>query len=50
MVHGDCKDFPRETGSIEVLRNKTFNIAKNLKYDGYLKALPLMVYKFSDCR
>ena len=27
---------------------KAFNIAKNLKYDGYQKGLSSMVYKFFD--
>ena len=30
------------------MRDKTFNIAKNPKYDGYQKGLALMVYKFFD--
>ena len=29
-----------------VLRNKTFNIAKNPKYDRYQKGLASMIYKF----
>ena len=31
-----------------MLHNKTFNIAKNPKYDGYQTTLTSMVYKFSD--
>ena len=30
------------------LRDKAFNIAKNLKYDGYQRGLASMVYKFFD--
>ena len=36
------------TGSDEILRDKTLNIAKNLKYHGYKSGLGLMVYKFFD--
>ena len=28
------------------MRDKAFNIAKNLKYDGYLHGLTSMVYEF----
>ena len=30
------------------LRDKTFNIAKTGKYDGYQQGLPSMIYKFFD--
>ena len=35
MYYGDFVDLARRTASDKVLRDKTFNIAKNLKYDGY---------------
>ena len=35
MAYGDFKDLPRRTASDKVLLNKTFNIAKYSKYDGY---------------
>ena len=35
MAYGDFKDLPRRTASDKILLNKTFNIAKNGKYDGY---------------
>ena len=35
MTYGEFKDLPRATASDKVLFNKAFNIAKNLKYDGY---------------
>ena len=38
MAYGDFKD----------LRDKTFNIAKNLKYDGYQRGLASMVYNSFD--
>ena len=33
-----------------MLHGKAFNIAKNLKYDGYQHGLDSMVYKFFDER
>ena len=41
MVYGD---FPSD----KILRDKAFNIAKNLKYDKYQHGLASMVYKFFD--
>ena len=35
IVYGDFKDLSRRTNSDKVLRNEVFNIAKNLKHDGY---------------
>ena len=35
MAYGDFKDLTRRTAAEKVLRYKTFNIAKNPKYDGY---------------
>ena len=48
MAYGDFKDLARRTASYKVLRDKAFNIAKNLKYDGYQRGLASMVYKFFD--
>ena len=48
MAYGDFKDLKRKTFSNKVLRDKTFNIAKNPKYDGYQRGLASMVYKFFD--
>ena len=33
MTYGDFKDLTRRTVSDKILRDKAFNIAKNLKYD-----------------
>ena len=46
MAHEDFKDLARRTASDNVLIDKAFNIAKNLKYDGYQRGLASMVYKF----
>ena len=48
IVYCDFKDLARRTASDKVLRDKAFNIAKNLKYDGYQRRLASMVYKFLD--
>ena len=48
MAYGDFKDLHRRTATDKVLRNKAFNIAKNLKYDGYQCGLASMVYKLFD--
>ena len=45
MAYGDFKDLTRRTASDKILRDKVFNIAKNLKYDGYQRRLASMVYK-----
>ena len=39
MVYGDFKELPRRTTSDEGLLDKTFNIAKNSRYDGYQRGL-----------
>ena len=48
MVYGDLKDLERKTASDKVLWDKAFNIAKNLKYDGYQRGLASIVYKYID--
>ena len=48
MAYGDFKDIKRRTASDKILRDKTFNIAKNPKYDGDQRGLASMVYKFFD--
>ena len=48
MAYGDFKDLKRRTVSDKILRDKTFNFAKNPKYDGYQRGLASMVYKCFD--
>ena len=48
MAYGDFKDLKRRTASDKILRDKTFDIAKNPKYDEYQKWIASMVYKFFD--
>ena len=35
MAYGDFKDLTKRTVADKILRDKTFNISKNPKYDGY---------------
>ena len=48
MGYGDFKDLARRASADKVLRDKAFNIAKDSKYDRYLRGLASMVYKFFD--
>ena len=53
MAYGDFKVAAKRTAADKVLRDKTFNIAKDPKYDGYQRGLASMVYKFfnkKNCR
>ena len=43
MAYGNFKDLARKTASDKVLRDKAFNIAKILKYDGYQRGLASMI-------
>ena len=48
MAYRDFKDLARRTAADKILRNKAFNIAKNVKYDEYQRGLASMVYKFFE--
>ena len=48
MAYGAFKDLAKKTASDKVLRDDTFNIAKNPKNDEYQIGLASMVYKFFD--
>ena len=45
-VYSDSKDLTKRTVADKILKNKTFYIAKDPKYDGYQRGLASMVYKF----
>ena len=45
---GYFKDLNRRTASDKVLRDKTFDIVKNPKYNGYQPGLVSVVYKSFD--
>ena len=46
MLYGDFKILLRRTAYDMILRDKAFNIAKNLKYDRYQRRLTSIVYNF----
>ena len=48
MAYEDFKVLTRRTASDKILRDKTFDIAKNSKNDGYQRGLVSMVYKLFD--
>ena len=48
MAYGHFKDLAKRAAADKVLRDKTFNIAKNPKYFGYERGLASMAYKFFD--
>ena len=48
MAFGDLKDLATRTAADKVLRDKAFNIAKDLRYDGYQRALATRIYKSFD--
>ena len=48
MAYGGFKDLGKRTALDKVLRDKTFKIASDKKYDGYQRGLASMVYKFFD--
>ena len=48
MAYGKSKDLVKRAQSDKVLRDKTFKIASNPKYDEYQTGLVSMVYKFFD--
>ena len=48
MAYGDFKDLAKRTSSDKFLRDKVFNIAKNLEYDEYQRDLASIFYKFFD--
>ena len=47
-AYADHKDLINRTKSDRVLRDKAYNIASNLEYDGYQRGLARMVHKFFD--
>ena len=48
MAYGKSKDLVKRTQSDKVLKDKTFKIASDPKYDGYQRGLASMVYRFFD--
>ena len=50
MDYESFKDVPGRTTPDESLIDQAFNLAKNLKYNGYQRALASVVYEFFDKR
>ena len=48
MAYGDFKDLKRITIADKALRDKAFNIAKNLNYDEYQRAFASLFHKSFD--
>ena len=48
MAYGDFKGLAKRTAADKVLRDKSFNIAKDPQYDGYQRGLASVVYKCFD--
>ena len=46
MAYGDFKDLAKRTAADKVLKDKEFNIAKDLRYGGYQRGLASMVDNF----
>ena len=46
MAYEDFEILTRRTASDKILRDKAFNIAKHLKYDGYQRGLASKIYAF----
>ena len=46
MAYGHFKDLTKRTAADKFLKNKAFNIAKDLKYDRYQRGLASMVCNF----
>ena len=47
-AYSDGKGLTKRTVADKILKNRAFNIAKDLKYDGYQRGLASMVFKFFD--
>ena len=48
MAYGGFKDLNRRIVANKVLLDNAFNMARNLKYDGYQRGVASMVYRFLD--
>ena len=48
MAYGDFKDLAKRTAADKVVRDKSFNIDKDPKYDRYQRGLVSMVHTFFD--
>ena len=49
-AYSDSKNLTKRTVADKILKNKAFDIAKDLKCDGYQRGLASMAYKFFDSK
>ena len=47
-AYSDSKDLAKRTISDNILKDRAYEIARNREYDGYQRALEIMVFKFFD--
>ena len=50
MAYGKSKYLAKRTQSDKLLKNKSFKIESDPKYDGYQRGLASMIYKFFDTK
>ena len=48
MAYWEFKDLTRKTASDKILGDKSFNTAKNPKYDAYQRGIASMLFKLFD--
>ena len=48
VAYSDIKDVAKRTISDKILKDKTYETARNCNYNGYQNVLASMVYKFFD--
>ena len=48
MQYSNSKDLAKRTISEKILKSTANEIARNDKYNGYQRALAIMVYRFFD--
>ena len=49
-AYSDSKGLAKRTISSKILKDRTFEIARNPNYDGYQRALARMIYTFFDTK
>ena len=47
-TYSSSRDISKRTAADKILKNETYKIAKDPKYDGYQRLIASMVYKFFD--
>ena len=47
-AYSDSEDLAKRTISEKILKDRAYEIDRNCRYDGYHRALAIIVYKFFD--